>query len=316
MHDFFNKYYQFLSEQFSNSISEKIINGFKKDRYTTFRVNTLKIDIDKALDLLKKEDVQYSKYNLLNNAFYFNKMGETKALKLKTLNDGLIYLQSFSSMIPAFLMEPKENEYILDITAAPGSKTTLMAALSNNKAKIYANEKDKIRFERLRHNVELLNANVNLINDKAENLNKDFNQFFDKILVDAPCSGEGLFEYKNPSTYRNWSVENVTKFSRLQQKILDSGLITLKDGGLCVYSTCTLNKYENENVLVEINKKYEIKNVDEINLFERLPNVLVDFVKLDNMGAKAQEQLKIYRLLPSEFFEGFTITVFRKIKRR
>ncbi len=309
MQIFFENYFNYIKNQFPISICQKIINGFNKKRYTTFRVNTLKVnfyDVDKSL---KENKIDYKKANFFNNAFYFTDIKEIKALKLDLTEKGMIYLQSYSSMLPAFIINPYENEKILDITAAPGSKTSLISALSNNKTTIYANEKNKIRYERLKYNMRLLGCNVHLINEKAENLHLKFNKFFDKVLADLPCSGEGRFLINDKKTYSNWSEDQVKKMANLQGKILYSALLTLKDGGLCVYSTCTLNKEENENVIEGILKDYDILPIDLNKFFGNLPNVYLTYFKKDKLS------LPIYRILPSEFFEGFTIICFKKIKR-
>jgi len=308
MEKFFEDYYHYIKNQFPSTIAQKIINGFKKKRFTTFRINTLKSEKDKVIQRLKEEKIEYKKSTFLTNAFYFVNLNENKALKLSLLNEGLIYLQSFSSMIPAYLIDPKENETILDITAAPGSKTTLLCALSNNKANIYANEKDKIRFERLKYNIDLLGCRVNILNKRAENLNSNFFKTFDKVLVDAPCSGEGRFLFNDKSTYRSWLENRVEKYSNLQKKILNSALKTLKDGGLCVYSTCTLNKIENEKVLEDILKHYEIKACKNFEIFNNIPDMYIEYLSLQNI------KLPIYRILPSQFFEGFTIYAFNKVR--
>lgn len=314
MEKFFENYYKFISDQFASSVSQKIVNGFNKKRFTTFRINTLKANsediIEDILYRLRKEKIEFKKSSFLKNAFYFLNLNERKALKLPIVNEGLIYLQSFSSMIPAYLIDPEEKEKILDITAAPGSKTTLLSALSNNKAIIYANEKDKIRYERLKYNIALLGCNVNLINEKAEKLGERFTKIFDKVLVDAPCSGEGRFLQNDKSTYFNWSEKEVEKNYILQKKILNSALKTLKEGGLCVYSTCTLNKIENEKVLAEILQNYEIKIIKDIELFNNIPDVYIEYIDIRNL------RLPVYRILPSEYFEGFTIILFTKLKNR
>ena len=309
MGNFFEDYYKFITTQFPPSICQKIINGFSKKRWTTFRVNTLKKNVEDVLENLKTNKIEFKKASFFNNAFYFTSFKEIKALKLEEVINGNIYLQSFSSMIPAILMNPKEGEKILDITAAPGSKTSLLAALSNNKAIIYANEKDKIRFERLKYNMNLLGCEVKLLNEKAEKLYLSFNNFFDKVLVDAPCSGEGRIQTAERKTYENWSISEVRKNSNLQKRILESALLTLVDNGLCVYSTCTLNKAENEDVIEELLKKYELQPLEGINLFNNIPDIIISYIKT------SKNSIPIYRILPSEFFEGFTIAIFKKIKR-
>lgn len=308
MEKFFEDYYKFISTQFTSSITQKIINGFTKKRYTTFRVNTLKSNIDDVAQKLKEENIDFKKSSFFPNSYYFKDLKESKALKLSVVEDGSIYLQSFSSMIPAYLIEPLENEEILDITAAPGSKTTLLSALSYNKALIYANEKDKIRYERLKFNTSLLGCKVQLLNEDAQNLNKIFIKKFDKVLVDAPCSGEGRFLQNDRSTYSSWSEKDISKYSNLQKKILDSALKTLKDGGLCVYSTCTINKKENEEVIEYVLQKYQVSACKNFEILNNIPDLFIDYIYNKNI------KIPVYRILPSQFFEGFTIIAFYKIK--
>ena len=306
MEKFFEIYSNYLNNQFPYSIVQKILNGFDKKRFTTFRINTLKSNDEEVIEKLKKEKVDFKKASYFPNGFYFLKINENKALKLELIKEGKIYLQSFSSMIPAILIKPQKDEKILDITAAPGSKTSLLCALSANNAIIYANDKDKIRFERLKYNINLLGCKANLLNEKAEQIYKIFDKFFDKVLVDVPCSQEGLFLKNEARTYANWSMKEVESYSKLQQKILDSALQTLKDNGLCVYSTCTMNKKENEEVLKIVLEKYKIEPIDNLKIFDNIKDIQKSNLNINDV------KLPIYRILPSEFFEGFTISIFKK----
>ncbi|WDC84105.1 RsmB/NOP family class I SAM-dependent RNA methyltransferase [Caloramator sp. mosi_1] len=178
--------------------------------------------------------------------------------KLDIYKEGYIYIQSLPSMIPPLVLDPKNGEKVLDMTAAPGSKTTQMAAMMNNEGYILANELDKIRCERLKYNVELQGASiVEVVNGRGEQLGDKYPEEFDKVLLDSPCSGEGRFNIKDVKTYRFWSPKEVNRLSNLQKKLMLSAYKALKKGGIMVYSTCTLNRKENEEVL-----EWALNNLD------------------------------------------------------
>jgi len=270
----------FLIENlFEENIREKIFDSFRIKKPTTIRVNSLKSTRKEIIEELKNNNLKFYDFNLIKDVFIFKENIDKEILNYQFYKDGKIYVQNISSMLPAVILEPKPEEYILDLAAAPGSKTSYIAALTNNKAKIDAIEPDYIRFQRLKYNIEHLGVkNVSLYNIKAENFIKERlenfkitedlkneNILYDKILFDAPCSGEGRFSYFDINSYSNWSLKNVKKLKKLQFNILDLSLKLLKEGGEIVYSTCTLNPYENEEVInkvLEKNKNIKIVDID------------------------------------------------------
>ncbi len=164
--------------------------------------------------------------------------------------EGAIYLQSLSSMIPALALDPQPGESILDIAAAPGSKTTQMAALMRNEGRILANELHGVRAERLSYNVRLQGCRiVDVKVGRGEKIGEEMPESFDRVLLDVPCSGEGRFVVFEPGTSRAWSARTVAESARLQRRLLASGARALKTGGTLVYSTCTLNLEENERMV-------------------------------------------------------------------
>src|SRR5699024_3045921 len=141
---------------------------------------------------------------------------EKQIEKLEVYEKGFLYLQSLSSMIPPIILNTKPGEKVLDLTAARGSKTTQMCAMMENKGYILANELDKLRCERLKYNIEKQGAKiVEVIKQRGEKVGDNHKEEFDKVLLDAPCSGEGRFLGNNVSTYRNWSIKNVIQLSKL-----------------------------------------------------------------------------------------------------
>ena len=179
-----------LYKQYGQEISEKIENGLISKKPVTFRINTLKTRKEEVLKELTENNIKFEEVEWNDNALIIKDVVEDDIRKLRIYNDGEIYLQSLSSMIPPVILEPKEKENILDMAAAPGGKTTQISALSSGKSYITACEKNKIRCDRLKYNLQKQGVgNVNVMQEDARKLSDFFS--FDKILLDAPCSGSG-----------------------------------------------------------------------------------------------------------------------------
>jgi 16S rRNA (cytosine1407-C5)-methyltransferase len=184
------------------------------------------------------------------DAFALTDLRERDVEAWQLYSRGGIYVQSLSSMIPALALDPQAGERVLDIAAAPGSKTTQMAALMGNRGHITANELDKVRAERLAYNVRLQGCTcVEVRVGRGEKLGEGEPETYDRVLLDVPCSGEGRFIVYEPATSRGWSEKRIVECARLQKKLFASGTRALKPGGLLVYSTCTLNLEENEKMV-------------------------------------------------------------------
>ena len=143
-----------LEAQYGTEVKENIIGGYSKKRKVTFRVNTLKSTVEEIEEVLKTKKIEFEKVSWSKEAFIINNVREEEIQKLEIYEQGNIYLQSLSSMLPPIVLKPEEGKDILDMTAAPGGKTTQMATLSNNKAHITACEMNNIRIEKLKYNVE------------------------------------------------------------------------------------------------------------------------------------------------------------------
>ena len=293
--DFIN----YIDANFGERVVNNILSGMCETRNTTFRVNTLKSSNEEVENFLNANNIEFEKCDFYDSA-YIVKKTEKEMLDHDICKEGKIYLQSLSSMVPPLILDAKPGETILDMTSAPGSKTTEIAALSNNEATIYANEIDKIRFERLKFNIEKQGANVaEIINDDGCNLGTRYPETFDKVLLDTPCSGEGRFLLNESSTYSKWSTKMVNELSALQVKLITSACKALKPGGTLVYSTCTLNKEENEKIV-----DYAIKNLN----MEVAPIKLNIKNKLSGDKKGFDKQVKdTIKILPNKNFEGFYV---------
>ena len=222
---------------------------------------------------------------------------------------GKYYIQSLSSMIPPLILNPTEKDLTLDLCAAPGSKTTELSEIMNNRGTLIANEISVPRLRSLVHNLDKLNAvNVGILNFKGELLSKIFNEYFDKILVDAPCSALGIIQ-KKEEVSRWWNAKQMEKISNLQLRLLISAIKMAKIGGEIVYSTCTLTFVENELVLQKVLEKYPVELV-EIELPVASKSA---FTKYEGKNL-TDELKKARRIFPWEInSEGFFIAKLVKV---
>ncbi len=300
--DFINQIY----EMYSPITVDKILTGMTDDRFLTLRVNTIKYDIQSLMRYFRSANIKFERVPWYKDALIIKNAREKDIQKLDIYEKGFVYFQSLSSMVPPLVLSPKKGEKILDMTAAPGSKTTQIATIMNNEGFILANEWDKIRYERLKYNCKVQGASiVEVVNRRGEKLGNDYEGEFDKVLLDAPCSGEGRFVASKMATYKNWSMKQVLEFTKLQKKLLESAVKAVKTGGIIVYSTCTINRFENERVLdwAVNNLNVKLENIDlEIK----------DIIQGDNNQLDITIN-KAIKILPSKTMEGFFVSKFKKI---
>ena len=177
---------------------------------------------------------------------------------------GAYYLQEPSAMAPAELLDPRPGERVLDLCAAPGGKSTQIAGKLAGEGLLVCNEIHPKRAAILASNVERLGiANALVLNEHPARLAERFPGYFDRVLVDAPCSGEGMFR-KHDAAFEDWSPETVAMCARRQAEILDSAAVMLRPGGRLVYSTCTFSPEENEGSVADFlhrNAEFSVETV-------------------------------------------------------
>ena len=219
-------------------------------RPTTFRVNPLRGDVPSVLARLRQVGIAVQPVAWYPLAFVVRRSPRIRLESLEIYQEGRIYVQSLSSMLPPLALQPRPGEQVLDLAAAPGSKTTQMAAMMEGRGRILAVEASPVRAERLRFNLRRQGADmVEVAVDDGARIGARLAGRFDRALVDAPCSGEGRFQAGQPATYRHWSVRLVERMARLQRRLLAAALRAVRPGGVVVYATCTLNPLENEVVV-------------------------------------------------------------------
>ena len=245
----------FLAEQLKSQYEEadvcRILAGYAARRRTTLRVNRLRTDPDAVRAALTGAGIGTEPVGWSGDALVLENAREEALAGLSLYARGDIYVQSLSSMIPPLVLCAKPGENVLDMAAAPGGKTTQIAALTGNRTMITACERNKARAERLRFNVDRQGAShVTVMNVDARQLDDLF--AFDRILLDAPCSGSGTY---GPGFRGRFEAAYLARTVQLQTSLLEKALRLLKPGHEMVYSTCSILRQENEQVIARVLKK-------------------------------------------------------------
>lgn len=294
------------------SNTEAILSSCTVRKPPTFRANTLKISADELEKKLDGLGIEIERVNWYKDAFILKNVPQKVLTETDLYKQGYFYVQSLSSMIPPLILDPKPNDRVLDLTAAPGSKTTQMAALMGNTGEIIANDKSRIRMYKLEANLKIQGVtNTKVLFLPGEFLWKRFPEYFDKTLVDVPCSMEGRFWTEDPKTYQDWTPGKVKMLSEMQKWLLRSAISATIPGGTIVYSTCTLSPEENEGVVDWILKKEGNKiALEKISI----PN-LQAAEGLTSFGNKKYDQrlANTLRIFPTDIMEGFFVAKFRKL---
>lgn len=305
---FLDKLTRFIPPEKLTSVYE----SFEQQSFPALRVNTLKTTrLDLKRDLIAAgfvlEDVPW-----YSDAFLLKNKSLRELTDTDLYREGRFYIQNLSSMVPALVLHPQAHERVLDLAAAPGSKTTQMACFMQNQGEIVANDISKKRLYTLKRTLKEQHVqNTKVICSPGQLLWKTYPDYFDKTLVDAPCSMEGRFHIQNPETYQSWSQKKVKELAKRQQYLLHSAISATKPQGVIVYSTCTLSPEENEGVIEWI----LAKEADTIEL-EPLSIEYLDYeVGITTWGKKVDTRLKsTARILPSQTMEGFFIARIRKLR--
>jgi NOL1/NOP2/sun family putative RNA methylase len=224
----------------------------KKPLVQSLRINTLKAKQEKILSLLS--DVKLERLPFYHDGFTVK--GKYALGNHLTHNLGLIYVQEVASMVPVIVLDPQPGEVVMDLCAAPGSKTTQIAQLMANSGLLVANEISRKRMRGLTHNIKrcgLMNEVV--ISMNGQKIDRVFTDYFDRILIDAPCSAEGTIR-KSKAVLSHWGTRNIQRMSRLQIGLVVSAFRALRPGGSMVYSTCTIAPEENEMVVSYLLEKF------------------------------------------------------------
>ena len=250
-------------EKMLGSEYRAFLESYENNEYKALRFNPLKGDSE---ELTKKYIFELSPVAWEKNGFYYGQ--EDKPGKHPYHEAGVYYIQEPSAMAPVHFLEPKAGETILDLCAAPGGKSTQIGCRMMGKGLLITNEIHPQRAKILSENIERMGIpNAIVLNETPARLSERFGCFFDKILVDAPCSGEGMFR-KNEEAQAEWSTENVRLCADRQDEILDCAADMLKPGGRIVFSTCTFSEEENEGSIKRFLERHIDFSVLDVPIFE------------------------------------------------
>lgn len=300
-----NKLPQYLIEELINQYEEKIVNqiidGYKTKRVVSLRVNTLKSTVEKVCEELMQNKIEFEAVTWNNTALVIKNASEEELSKLAIYENGEIYLQSLSSMLPPVVMMPQENTDILDMTAAPGGKTTQIAVITNNNANITACEMNGIRADRMKFNIQKQGASsITILKEDSRKLSDYF--AFDQILLDAPCSGSGTIRLNDERTYKNFSEKLVEKSAKSQLELLKKAIKILKPGHEMVYSTCSILTKENEEILEKALKGTNAEIVP------------INMAEVEDIPLLPTKTVGTLCVCPNRYYDGFFVAKIRKNK--
>lgn len=244
--DFYEHLLTFMSREEATSLMDSL----KKDEIKALRVNSLKVD--KIDDLLKNVALKPHKH--VKNAFIYNKQDELG--KNILFYAGAYYIQEPAAMMAEPLLDIQPGDFVLDMCAAPGGKSFGAAVDLQGRGLLVCNDPHPIRAKILSSNIEKYGfLNTIVLQDDSSNYKKYFSSFFNKIILDAPCSGSGMFR-KNEQAKEEWSMEKVMQCAAIQKRLIEDAYDMLKPGGMLLYSTCSFSIQENEEVIAYFLQKH------------------------------------------------------------
>ena len=300
-----------LPEKFENKMKELLqdeyddyLQCYDEPRYYGLRVNTNKISVE---DFLKIAPWTLTPVPWIPNGFYYDG-DKIQPSKHPYYFAGLYYLQEPSAMTPASRIPVEPGERVLDVCAAPGGKATELGAKLKGEGVLIANDISNSRARGLLKNLELFGiGNMMVISEEPGKLVEYFPEYFDKILIDAPCSGEGMFR-KDKKMVKAWEEHGPEFFSKLQRSIITQAAAMLKPGGMILYSTCTFDPLENEKTveyLLETCPEFKICDMEEYEGFcEGIPKYVENH---------SEEYRKTVRIFPHKMQgEGHYLALVKK----
>lgn len=294
---------------------EAIIRTFDAPKQVTFRYNPLKTTPNDLENELRGEGIAFEtiEWNHMEGIYRISPEDKLALTQTKAFYEGRLYIQNLSSMIAPVLLAPRPEETVLDLAAAPGGKTLILAGLMQNTGWLSAVEPSRERFFRLCDNLKsqgVTNAHTYMTDGRS--VGKKCPLMFDRILLDAPCSSEARFKTHEPKSMSYWSVHKVKETSKLQRRLLLSAFGALKPGGKLLYSTCSFSPEENESPLQHLLERHgaHLKTIPLTLPFDNIQKPLTRWGK-EVYDERIQNAV---RILPTDTIDGFFICLLEKIK--
>lgn len=285
------------------------VTGYTKERteelLATQRTQSLRLNTLKRAELPAEMNLDVINWHKRTVGYVTSSEQLAELRDSELVANGELYIQNAASWLPVVALDPRAGEVILDVCAAPGGKSSHIQALTRNESKLTCNDNSKPRLMKLQANMERLGAEAKYTLCDATRLSRQFQpETFDKILLDAPCSGEGLMTLDELKLFDSWSVAHIRRLSELQKKILHESWQLLKHGGTLVYSTCTMAPEENEAVIDNFLRKHPDASLESIDFdFENRITALSGW----NDKAFTNDLSACLRLVPGKLTEAFFV---------
>ena len=291
--------------------ADTLLKSFDRPKPVSFRVNSLKIPVEKAIETLKHAGFTPMPVPWYRDAFTVPFEQRAALTRSPLFETGEIYIQSLSSMLAPLILDPEPGETVLDLTAAPGGKSLMMAAMMRNEGWLSVVEPGRDRFFRLKANLERGGVAIahHYMTD-GRGVGNKCPAMFDKVLLDAPCSTEAKFKSFDPKTFAYWSERKIKEMTRLQQRLMESAIKSLKPGGTLLYVTCSFAPEENEAIIDKVVKKHDNMQIEPIELpIDNISGGLLRWRKRIFMP----EVVDCVRILPTDAMDGFFLCKLRKL---
>ncbi|GAB4285297.1 MAG: RsmB/NOP family class I SAM-dependent RNA methyltransferase [Candidatus Dojkabacteria bacterium] len=296
-----------LQQLYPNDFQKIIKSLTLKNFYRGFRFTNLFKD-KSGLEELSRLGIDYFSSGFLDSFLCCDK--ENRLSSTTLFRSFQIYIQNLSSMLDSYILDPRADETILDLCAAPGSKTSHIASLTKNKARLFVVEPDFKRMARLKKNCRDYDVEVEQFiqgwGDMLLNNHSELVGFFDKVLVDAPCSNENTIKLYDKKSLSHWNPKKIKHLTKIQKKLILSGFDALKPGGQMVYSTCTYSFEENEEVvdyLLQNRKNAKVLQISN-SVLKNVPQYKNGLVCFKNKIVSAEIQNSI-RIIPNNAWSTF-----------
>jgi len=288
-----------------NKINPKILEGLKEKKEFSFRINRHRADLE-VINKLKQEGYNPNKVSWSEYVYTLPISERKKITKSMPYTQNKIYIQNLSSIIAANALDVNEDDWVLDLAAAPGGKSLIF---SEKAKKVSAVEPDRKRFFRMKRNFKEHGAkNIQTYNKDGRFVYKATGEMFDKVFLDAPCSSEAHINLDEGITW--WNLKRVKRFSKLQKELIISAFEALKSGKEMIYATCTFSPEENEEVIDFLLNRYENAKVLEVNL--PIDNIQEGITSWQNKKYNSEVK-KCVRILPYGAYSGFFLAKIKKI---
>ncbi|WP_295052488.1 RsmB/NOP family class I SAM-dependent RNA methyltransferase [Sulfuricurvum sp.] len=293
---------------------ESIIKTFDSPKQVTFRVNTLKSSPQELEAELNAARIPFERIKWLEGVYRITPENKLSLTQTDAFYGGRLYIQNLASMIAPMILAPKPEETVLDLAAAPGGKTLMLAGMMENTGWLSAVEPSRERFFRLCDNLKSQGvANAHTYMTDGRSVGKKCPEMFDRILLDAPCSSEARFKTHEPKSMSFWSVHKVKETSKLQRRLLLSAFDALKPGGKLLYCTCSFSPEENEGPLQHLLERHgeDLTTIPLILPFDNIQKPLERWGK-EIFDERIQNAV---RILPTDTIDGFFLCLLEKNKK-